>query len=718
MKNLFRRIAALVLTAALLAGSSLSALALDNYPDAYWDLAKEWESVVYSQDLEGILTTADKFYALFKDYPLDADLCKNLQPRYARASWTAEMLGDAKTALLWLEREMELVNWIYENLGDYRDLILNGNARMDYLRAAAEPAIYTLTDTPADYGAGSPTLGTWYGSDVGGGETGESAVLFYVQFMDGYSLDHWLGYYNNTSPKFQAAAQTGGVIEMAWNVSPESTAGMQKVLDASADSYITQSMASLGALNCTVLLRIGAEMNNWPDCDPQTYIAAFRKVADAAHRYGNIKMVFSPDNVSNRNVSFDMFYPGDAYVDWLGVSTYHVSNYKSYPGTGVKGTYGFNDTHYLSDAYYGNGLYDSDPLIIIGPIARFAQEHGKPMMISECGFLETFNGENQRAYAADQAGKLYAYANMIYPNIKAVFYFDVSLANNYLLSANPAVAEAYHSAIAENGGYLREGEQTGKNWVRLDLDGRHYQQGQTVKLATYASFPGEEPTTVRYYVDGVLASTSNKVPYTLELDIAKLSTGEHTIRAEAVSGRFVSRTAEYRIAVSLPGIPFTDVYDPFYLEPIGWAVDNRVIFGTTETLFAPDRTCTNAEILTMIWRAAGYPAPTVTTCKDNDFYRDPVNWAYEKGILTGDPAPFDFCSRAQVVTYLWRAAGSPQVTTSVHFDDVPADAPYATAVAWALENGITNGTEPGKFAPDATCTRAQIATFLFRYFGK
>lgn len=156
MKNLFRRIAALVLTAALLAGSSLSALALDNYPDAYWDLAKEWESVVYSQDLEGILTTADKFYALFKDYPLDADLCKNLQPRYARASWTAEMLGDAKTALLWLEREMELVNWIYENLGDYRDLILNGNARMDYLRAAAEPAIYTLTDTPADYGAGSP----------------------------------------------------------------------------------------------------------------------------------------------------------------------------------------------------------------------------------------------------------------------------------------------------------------------------------------------------------------------------------------------------------------------------------------------------------------------------------------------------------------------------------------------------------------------------------
>lgn len=718
MKNVFRRIAALLLTAAMLAGSSLSALALDHYPDAYWDLAKEWETVVYSQDLNGILTTADKFYALFKDYPLDADLCKNLQPRYARASWTAEMLGDAKTALLWLEREMELVNWIYENLGDYRDLILNGTARMEYLRAAAEPAIYTLTDTPADYGAGSPTLGTWYGSDVGGGESGESAVLFYVQFMDGYSLDHWLGYYTNTSPKFKAATQAGGVIEMAWNISPESTAGMQKVLDASADSYIAESMASLGALDCTVLLRIGAEMNNWSDCDPQTYISAFRKVADEAHKYGNIKMVFSPDNVSNRNVTFDLFYPGDAYADWLGVSTYHVTNYRSYPGNGVKGTYGFNDTHYLNDAYYGNGLYDSDPLIIIGPIARFAQAHGKPMMISECGMAENLNGENQSAYAADQVNKIYSYANMIYPNIKAVFYFDVDLVNNYLLSANPAVSAAYHSAIAENGGYLRQGERGGMNWVRLDLDGRLYQQGQVVKLATYASFPGEAPTTVRYYVDGALAATADKVPYTLELDTSTLSAGNHILRAEASSGNFVSKTQEYKITVSLSEIPFTDIYDPFYLEPIGWAVTHGVIYGTSETQFSPDRTCTNAEILTMIWRAAGYPAPTVTTCQDNDFYRDPANWAYEKGILTETLAPFDYCSRAQVVTYLWRAAGSPQADASVRFDDVPADAPYAAAVAWALEQGITNGTEPGKFAPGDTCTRAQIATFLFRCFGK
>ena len=217
----------------------------------------------------------------------------------------------------------------------------------------------------------------------------------------------------------------------------------------------------MGELDATVLLRIGAEMNNWSDCDPAVYIQAFQKIARQARQYDNIKLVFSPDNVSNRNVSFQDFYPGDEYVDWIGVSTYHNSNYASY--NGGTGTYSFSDTKYSNDAYYGMGIYDSDPLTILRPIADFAQTHGKPMMISECGFGYRNNstGADQTAFAVDQLNKFYSYVNMIYPQVKAVFYFDTALsgaAYSYSLAGSSSVQQAYRSAIANNGAYLAQGQ--------------------------------------------------------------------------------------------------------------------------------------------------------------------------------------------------------------------------------------------------------------------
>ena len=146
----------------------------------------------------------------------------------------------------------------------------------------------------------------------------------YVTFQDGYSMDYWIDYYMNTSDNFRQAAN-GGVIELAWNFQPEGTGGAQTVL--SSDSYINESLRAIGQLNATVLLRVGAEMNNWVECDANTFIQAFQKVANAAAAYPNIQMVFSPNDISNRNVTIEQFYPGDQYVDWIGVSTYQNTNY-------------------------------------------------------------------------------------------------------------------------------------------------------------------------------------------------------------------------------------------------------------------------------------------------------------------------------------------------------------------------------------------------------
>ena len=168
---------------------------------------------------------------------------------------------------------------------------------------------------------------------------------------------------------------------------------------------------------------------------------------------------------------------------------------------------------------------------------------------------------------------------------------------------------------------------------------------------------------------------------------------------------------------------FTDVKpDAYYYDAVLWAVSHGVTTGATPTTFEPNTICSQAHILTFMWRAAGKPAPTIASpysnkavTSDQYFYQAFV-WAWEKGLISNtalDPnAP---CSRSDVVTYLWKLSGSPACSTT-QFTDVPASASYAQAVAWALENQITTGATTTTFDPSAICTRGQIVTFLWRYF--
>lgn len=165
----------------------------------------------------------------------------------------------------------------------------------------------------------------------------------------------------------------------------------------------------------------------------------------------------------------------------------------------------------------------------------------------------------------------------------------------------------------------------------------------------------------------------------------------------------------------------------YYYDAVKWAVDKGVTNGKTSNLFGSDDPCTRAQIVTFLWRAAGSPAASAsvsfTDVKDSDYYAKAVAWAVEKGITngTGDGkfSSDDTCTRAQCAAFLYRAAGLPEVTDAAAFSDVAADAYYAKAVAWAEKNGITNGLGNGKFGSDNSCTRAQIITFLYRtYQGK
>lgn len=168
--------------------------------------------------------------------------------------------------------------------------------------------------------------------------------------------------------------------------------------------------------------------------------------------------------------------------------------------------------------------------------------------------------------------------------------------------------------------------------------------------------------------------------------------------------------------------PFTDVSkSAYYYDAVLWAVENGVTNGTTATTFSPDATVTRAQMVTFLWRAHGAPAATGSNpfadVDKDDYYYDAVLWAVENGVTNGTTAttfrPDAPVTRAQAVTFQWRAAGSP-ATSGDSFDDVAADTWYTNAVTWAVEQGITNGTSPTTFSPETAVSRAQAVTFLYR----
>ena len=170
--------------------------------------------------------------------------------------------------------------------------------------------------------------------------------------------------------------------------------------------------------------------------------------------------------------------------------------------------------------------------------------------------------------------------------------------------------------------------------------------------------------------------------------------------------------------------PFSDVKEgTYYYDSVMDLAEKNIVKGTTATTFEPYASCNRAQAVTMLWRAAGSPEPKATTTSFTDvaagsYYEKAVLWAVENGIVKGTTettfSPYDVCSRAQIVTFLWRSEKSPDASGTNTFEDVQSGAYYSIAVLWALDEGITKGYTATQFVPNGVCNRAQIATFIFR----
>lgn len=204
-----------------------------------------------------------------------------------------------------------------------------------------------------------------------------------------------------------------------------------------------------------------------------------------------------------------------------------------------------------------------------------------------------------------------------------------------------------------------------------------------------------------------------------ELDLTEKADNKFTFKMPASR---VDIEVSFRLIETETENPFTDISkSDYFYDAVLWAVEQGITSGTSDTTFSPSASCTRAQMVTFLWRANGSPKATgvnpFTDVSADAYYYDAVLWAAEKGITSGTSdttfSPDAVLTRGQTVTFLWRANGSPAVSGG-SFGDVASDAYYASAVAWAVSEGVTSGTGGNSFSPDADCTRGQIVTFLYR----
>lgn len=289
-----------------------------------------------------------------------------------------------------------------------------------------------------------------------------------------------------------------------------------------------------------------------------------------------------------------------------------------------------------------------------------------------------------------------------------------SLLSSHVMDMKDAFRSEY-----EKGGY-----------TMLDYRAFQHPQSAFVKATLQTKADGEDLFILLYYTvcDGREVGLSLQ---TFDKEILEILTDEveQVVSSVKISGAAVvtpDPTPEPTVAPTVQPDPqngFSDVAkSAYYYDAVNWAVRKGVTNGTGATTFSPENPCTRAQVVTFLWRANGSPKVSgsnpFTDVAAGSYYYDAVLWAVNKGITTGTSAttfsPENACTRGQVVTFLWRANNKPAAAGGSGFTDVPADQYYHTAVLWAVGRGITNGTGGGLFSPDQTCTRGQIVTFLYR----
>ena len=502
----------------------------EELPHSFWALNDAYLAAKEAGDDDGIISFGEQVTALLTAVPETNQIKEILASRYYDVADAYDRKNAFITAAAYYQK--------YIPYGEY----MNWEDGVRIARSKAQhytPSItaYTSAVQPQKfYGAvNEPELGVLYGQVAEQSQQDESMILLYIDY--GNQLSGW------DRSILEQAKQRGAAVEIAWNIQGEGSA-LAEIPNQTA--YISGFLQELNQYkDIPMYLRIGAEMNVWPDpADPEQFKTAFRLIADMVHEQtSHVAAVWSVAHASDWNSDMEDFYPGDEYVDWVGISAYLIRHFQ---GREWPLEQRFNEVSFGA----GDG---ADPVLVVKEVLdKFGGR--KPIMLAECGSAHTTVslGQDNTDWAVANLQRMYWFVPMVYPQVKLIAYFNTYIApeaNDYALTHSPALNQAYQAAaqaphfIQKN--YGGEAEQT----YRPLEDGMVLTQTQT-HLYAYPKEIGDSKPAVRYYVDGNPAGESAEIPYQAVLDLTRYGLGEHVVRAEAVSGGQTAAAAEYRIQIT------------------------------------------------------------------------------------------------------------------------------------------------------------------------
>ncbi len=501
-----------------------------------------------SKDTNRILETGDALLEFYAQFPINEDIAGNSFNVYKYRAENAifERRGDYTAARENLKKLLYVLDYISDDIAAFRTY----EAMLRKLDTHTE--VYALTGQETarlHYGAKhEPTSGVYLGRVIGfskgvmskgAASEQESILAMYVE----------VGGETAGTFDWQAKVAVDGnkALLVSFNFPKEGDTVWQ-INEGWHESNIRTTLEYLATLEVPVFLRIGGEMNIWTvPTTPDAFKSAYIYIAKMARSIApNVALIFSPNAVTQYNSPYDMedYYPGDAYVDWVGMSLYYNSS--------VAGT----ESTDFNNAYYGTADWAEPVACAAEVVEKFGDR--KPIMITEGGssYYNEATGERLTAFAAECVARAYRTVTMVYPQIKAILYFDndfggSSTGAHYLLSQNKTVQNAYDNATAANETYLHDRDGSALTYAALD---GFYTKADRILLSAYAYAHYCDKIFVRYSLDGTELQTGTGITHDCVLEVAALSVGTHTLSALFTNGAGYNETRTYHLVKDASGI--------------------------------------------------------------------------------------------------------------------------------------------------------------------
>ena len=517
-------------------------------PSEFWKLAPLYQNAIDSNDLNNIIIYGNKIIELFNGAEETQQVLEIITPRLENVAKAYEALGKFDNAVETYSKYIPKA----EKLG-WKDGVNYASSKINSLGFDIE--LYAKApDLGKNLYFGSkhePRSGVYFGSNYDsdpriGAYSWNDIKNYFPKKNSAYlTYLHWEENIKSFDRYYQDAKENNIAVQLAWNIEDAQIDNVLKNI-ASYESYIKATADYLGKLKIPVFLRFAGEMNIKDNCkDSNSYIKAFIYVSKIMKdKAPNVAMVWSPNDISAKDRTYDQYYPGNEYVDWIGISTY---TYRYFQG---KKNWG-NQQDSI-DSVFMTGDY-ANPLSKIKPIIDVYGGR-KPIMLSETGVghYSKLAREDVSDWAAVQLRRLYTYGPMVYPQLKGIYYFNanndfITKYDDYSLYGSSKFNTLYNELVSSDN-FLSE--INGNPSFRYEKITDYSTPGFKLELSTYTIVPKLLTPTVKYKLDGKIYGTKTVLPYSIELDLSALTKGEHQFAVEVYNGNSKVGSKDYILTVN------------------------------------------------------------------------------------------------------------------------------------------------------------------------